>query len=474
MKAFEEIKNIVSEDKALAWLQGICPLLKNEAEKNLYKNSNFPAAALMEILSKAQQATPFGALSIKYVNEVNDALREIYRRMYHVQEITCMSTGVLWAAMFEFDWDVERLLSEAFVSKSKRFLFPPLLLDENFVGKEVEAKAPLFYLHFGTWLQTNKDFLLARAKRWSEAIDSKYMSSLNLTPIPTAAFDDEIPRIIINDCRRTFLCPKYQFRLATFLHSLWKECNNYSQSMSYLAAILLLVLNEQQAACIMRKVNAEYIPGHWAAQAVGFNTNAYVWQELLANVDPSLHKHFVTIKFFPDTYLQKIFSALCIHVLEFDVLFEFLEAFLLDGFPFLLRFALSLAQHFREKLLQIGPGNIEKGFDMMKMDGGTVMRSDHLAVLDMAKSMSIDAYLSSISTWRANAYEKIIKPRLANASSTSILEPCNLCETNDGDLFCEECGPLCSSCNRRSNIEGKLASHSGNFLHEDTHLVEKW
>lgn len=57
---------------------------------------------------------------------------------------------------------------------------------------------------------------------------------------------------------------------------MYHEFKAYGQAMSYLAGLCMLVLNEQEAATVIRFVATQYIRGHWAEEAVGFSTNAWV------------------------------------------------------------------------------------------------------------------------------------------------------------------------------------------------------
>jgi hypothetical protein len=57
-------------------------------------------------------------------------------------------------------------------------------------------------------------------------------------------------------------------------------------------SFLLLVLDEAQAFAILEKLNADekYIPGYWRAEAVALTTDAFVFNELLRERDPTVAK----------------------------------------------------------------------------------------------------------------------------------------------------------------------------------------
>ena len=471
---FPTAHQIQSEAAALQWLESKCALPSQELKPLLIAYWFCPLTTLVHIVSDRKQKKLFTDANDEVIKSINIILREVYRRFYQIKEITRLDDDDVWEYLRKHNWEIDAIITAYCRKANTGFSFKPLMSIPTFMESEVDGKAPLFGKHFRGWLKKNPPKLFSRMQGWSDAVEGIYRSPLHLTPIPTTDFDHEIPRIIINDSIRTFNGARYQFRLATFLYSLWKECGNYSQSMSYLAGILLLTLNEQQAAFIMRKVNKRHIPGHWASQAVGFSTNAFVWDTLLSKIDPEIHGHFKAINFLPDTYLQKIFSALCIHVLEFDVLFDFIEVFLSEGFPFLLRFATALAQHFKQRLLHTGKDSVNKCFDIMKMDSAMVSREDHLIVLDNAKRMNIDSYVNRIEEWRTYAYENIIAPRLAKAINTPAFEPCCLCDLEKPDFFCEDCGPVCKSCTAKVSKGEKLLSKCGSIVHLSHHEVSEW
>ena len=144
-------------------------------------------------------------------------------------------------------------------------------------------------------------------------------------------------------------------------------------------SFLLLVLDEHKAFAILEQLNAreKYIPGYWAAEAIALATDAHVFNELLRQQDPEvadflgvcvrvsvllllllllftcllvlvlfvrfLYHLFVicliwfpiitlAAKYvFPNTFCQKWFAGLCVHVLPFEDLCDFLEMFFEHG-----------------------------------------------------------------------------------------------------------------------------------------------
>ncbi|KNH09364.1 GTPase activating protein [Perkinsela sp. CCAP 1560/4] len=470
---FPSVDDISDASKAMCWLKNYVILPSDDLAFILRKFNDCPLGAIAAIFEGVTNGKMEECIKQGQKDQVESIVRESFRRVYQVKEITAMNTDECWSNLKNSGWDVQKALKEHISNHPRPHSFPALMSESEFIQVEVDNRAPLFDRNVRGWLQSNRESVSARVKQWVERIDQSYRTPLVLIPIPTSEFDAETPRIIINDSTRTFHTARYQFKLATYLHSFWKECGSYSQSMSYLAAILLLSLNEQETAWIMRKVNSEYIPGHWAAQASGFNTSAFVWDKLLGEIDPEIQLHFQALNFLPDTYLQKIFSALCIHVLEFDMLYDFLDAFLMDGFPFLLRFAIALAVHFKPRLMTMTAIKVNQCFDIMKMDAALVSRSDQLIVLESAKKMNISAYIPLLKAWRDDIYTNIIEPRMKKASGVEY-EPCVICEAEKPVFYCDACGILCAKCASKSVEKGVVVSASGVIEHRPAHTVSEW
>ena len=401
-----------------------------------------------------------------------------------MHELHCRSQEperACWSALLSHDWDVDAALSSLCPpSASKDLPFStiyssgPLLHSPQFVHTEVLGNAPLFTLHSGEWLQRNLPELTARTQSWVSRVGPLYASPLSLVPIPTSELDKDVPRIIWNDCVRTFYGEAHRKRLSTFLHSLWLEMGSYGQAMSYFAGILLLTLEEQEAASLVRRVHKEYIPGHWAAEAVGFATSAYTWEFLLQEVDPELYSHFKEVGFMPETYLQKLFSGLTVHVLDFDLMYDFLEHFVLEGFSFLLRFATALATHLRPQLLKCGTAQIADLYRFMRMDPSVVSRADATCILKKTKEMDLRGPLEQVDNWRMRAYNEFVEPRIMRAPKEETFEPCVICEVERPIWLCEECGTVCNSCHDACMQKGKISSKDQQISHCSTHVVSDW
>ena len=243
------------------------------------------------------------------------------------------------------------------------------------------------------------------------------------------------------------------------------EFGDYGQSMSYVAGLCLTVLNEQETMAVLRKIAKEYIPKHWAAEAAGFATNAWLIDWVFKQRQPEIQKHFGKINFWPDTYMQKIISGLCVHVLNFDQLFDFLDAFMQEGFVWLVKFELAIVEHFREALLRCNDTQMNELFEIMRLDSRAAEPSDTKEIFNRAKRMQLGDTLDNLDIQRMQIYNEKVGPRLAKAPKEEAFEPCALCETKKPVWWCDTCEvAICSDCNN-----GNVGGHN-----KETCAVDKY
>ncbi|CAD2213259.1 Rab-GTPase-TBC domain containing protein, putative [Angomonas deanei] len=319
----------------------------------------------------------------------------------------------------------------------------PLFQMEHFWEKEVLGRAPLFNLDNG-FLEANRDQLRPRLEKWLKKAHF-YRKPIQYVKIEDD--DEEVVRVIIKDAERTFYAPEHREKLIAFLNALFHEFDAYGQAMSYLAGLCLLVLDEEETGSIIRFVATEYIRGHWAAEAVGFATSAWVVETFMQKKFKDVAEHLLSLNFWPDTYLQKILSGLCIHVLTFDKLFIFLDAFMEGGMKYLIRFCLAIVEHFRADLLAIKSVNDANNlYEIMRLDSKTCTPADVDAILKRAPLIDLGEAGDSIDVIRSEVYEKRILPRISRAPKTDTFEPCDLCNTNRPKWWNDDLGMVCDAC----------------------------
>lgn len=313
----------------------------------------------------------------------------------------------------------------------------------NFWQEEVIGRAPLLNLNNG-FLEAHKSDLHSRMEVWARK------AAFHRKPVQYVEIDDEdeeVIRVIIKDADRTFFHPDHRAKLVAFLNAMYHEFNAYGQAMSYLAGLCMLVLTEEDTAAIIRFVSTEYIKGHWAAEAVGFATSAWVVEYFMKKTFPDVAKHLDELKFWPDTYLQKILTGLCIHVLQFNELFDFLDAFMMGGLKYLIRFCLAIVEHFRADILAIkSTTEANELYEIMRLDSRVADVHDVRAILKRAPAIDLGEEGDSLDLIRSKVFEEKVEPRLKRAPKTEVFEPCAVCEKNRPKWWSEELGLVCDSC----------------------------
>ncbi|CBZ26499.1 conserved hypothetical protein [Leishmania mexicana MHOM/GT/2001/U1103] len=308
---------------------------------------------------------------------------------------------------------------------------------------EVVERAPLLNLNNG-FLEAHKDELRPRLEKWVEKA-AFYRKPVQYVQIEDE--DEDVVRVIIKDADRTFFHPDHRRKMVAFLNAMYHEFHAYGQAMSYLAGLCMLVLTEVETAAVIRFVATEYLKGHWAAEAVGFATSAWVVEYFMQKKQPEVAKHLEKLNFWPDTYLQKILTGLCIHVLQFNELFSFLDAFMQGGMRFLIRFCLAIVEHFRTELLAIKSSTeANELYELMRLDYRVADHEDVLAILQRAPSIDLGEDGDSIDLIRSQVYEKRIAPRLQRAPKTETFEPCEICDKKRPKWWNEDLGAVCDDC----------------------------
>lgn len=313
----------------------------------------------------------------------------------------------------------------------------------RFWETEVVARAPLLNLNNG-FLEANREALQPRLAKWAQK------ASFYKKPVKYVAIEDEdeeVVRVIIKDADRTFFEPEHRQKMVALLNAMYTEFGAYGQAMSYLAGLCMLVLNEEDTAAVLRFVATEHIRGHWAAEAVGFATSAWVVEYFMKKTQPDVAKHLQSLNFWPDTYLQKILTGLCIHVLPFADLFDFLDAFMDGSMRYLIRFCLAIVEHFRADILAIKSSTeANKLYEIMRLDTHVVDHADVRAILDRAPCIDLGEDGASLDLIRSQVYGEKVEPRLKRAPKTATFEPCVQCEKGVPKWYCDDLGPVCDSC----------------------------
>jgi hypothetical protein len=244
-----------------------------------------------------------------------------------------------------------------------------------------------------------------------------------------------IDRIFVADADRTFRAPATRARFVALLSHLSDRFGDYHQGLSYVASFLLLTQGKDGAgegadfdrvAALIEALNDSdfYLADYWAAEAVRFATDAHVFAALLKTADPELSEHLGKACLSPDTYCQKWFVGLCVHVLPFRSLFPFADAFFARGIEFLFAFALALCRTLRDRLLAAkGPGEL---LALLRLDkaafaGGGPEKSAAefesvcAEIVAAAVAAPAPADHAAIRGMRKTSYETVVWPRVRRA-----------------------------------------------------------
>jgi len=232
-----------------------------------------------------------------------------------------------------------------------------MLRNSSFLFDEKEI--PLLELNFGFLEQNLKEGLLfQRVEKWPKLLGLKQKQS----KVPSVETDfGEVDRIFEADAKRTFGREDNRKKLENLLYHLSKQFNDYHQGLSYVTSFLLLVFEEETVEQIITHLNTDekFIPGYWKAEPVEFATDAYVFQNLLEHFHFKVASHLKSNTISPHIFCSKWWLGLCVHLLPFEVLFDFFEQFFESGNIFLFKFGLSLMSHLEEELLKKNdPGEI--------------------------------------------------------------------------------------------------------------------
>jgi len=286
-----------------------------------------------------------------------------------------------------------------------------------------ESQAPLLGLEKG-YLKNEQNRLKAVneiVKKWQSLVlkeNDTNSSNNNNNKIIEGDIDENYSRIFIKDAERTFVKSDNRTQMIRVLTKLYRSFGDYSQSLGYVVSFLMLLTDEDHVVRMVTQLNFDpkYIPGYWKAEAVDFSRDAWVFQELLAKHHPKVAAHFLKNGIFPNTYAQKWFSGLCIHVLSFESLLKFFTQFFQDGHVFLFQFGLALVEVLQDPLLGSNAPNVI--FELLRLDPKNKVVSNfpdlEAKILEVAFSGKYKD-LGDLGKMREVAYETKVKPSLLAA-----------------------------------------------------------
>ena len=233
------------------------------------------------------------------------------------------------------------------------------LLDEpDFFARE--GGAPLLRRNAGLLLTSGGEPVPAglreRLDRWPDLAGATASEAL-----PAEGCEDEAAlRIFLRDAERTFQDEAHRTRMIELLKRVWPENCDYHQGLGYVCSLLMLFFDEPTTLRMLLRLTRDekYTPGYWKAAPQAYVRDAMVYARLVSERHPQVAALLQTACIVPEAYASKWFIGLCVHVLPYAALMEYVEAFLEEGHVFLFKFALALVGALAPKLLALQPTQV--------------------------------------------------------------------------------------------------------------------
>mmetsp|Transcript_5661 Transcript_5661/g.16994 ORF Transcript_5661/g.16994 Transcript_5661/m.16994 type:complete len:317 (-) Transcript_5661:186-1136(-) len=189
-------------------------------------------------------------------------------------------------------------------------------------------------------------------------------------PLEPSAPDEAADRIFLRDAERTFADEGHRQRMIGLLGRVWPLTKDYHQGLGYIASLLLLLFDEETAFRMLLRIGRDdkYSPGYWHAAPDAYVRDAMVYARLAEEREPEVAALLQQACLVPEAYASKWLIGLCVHVLPFRALFDYVEAFLEHGHAFLFRFSLALLRRTKEKLLAFKPTDVNLILEVLRLD----------------------------------------------------------------------------------------------------------
>ncbi|KAF8819839.1 TBC domain containing protein [Cardiosporidium cionae] len=281
---------------------------------------------------------------------------------------------------------------------------------------ETENGSPLLNRNCSFFTEEATSQILQRAELFLDFVEEKAGGPLDVN-FEHHCDDPEIKRMFVVDAERTFKSQKNRKCLCETLELIWSETKDYHQGMGFVCAFLLLLLKPSVVATIITGLHRHYVNGYFKSAAKLYVRDSRVFGKLLRKLHPSV-ADCVEPRVPPEAYCSKWFIGLNVHVLPFEALLLFFEAFLQKGNDFLFDFALSLVRTCENDILSA------KDLSVV------------LAILRLDASIYPDDKAASGSEENGSFFTKIV-----NDAYSSVLENENLSQLRleaDEDLSFEE------------------------------------
>ncbi|CEM35592.1 unnamed protein product [Vitrella brassicaformis CCMP3155] len=238
-----------------------------------------------------------------------------------------------------------------------------MISEESFWTEEKDA--PLLNRNADHLTHASAEKAMQRAKGWVDLVEEGSSTEVDMSATCT---DEASLRIFKLDAERTFKSPARREAMVDVLKILHSSVQDYHQGLGYIVSFLLLLLPKEETVrlCLNLHRKDKYVPGYWKAAPPAFVRDAKVYQKITAHYFPQVAEHTTKLCVVPEAYAQKWLVGLCIHVLPFRALCDFLEAFFNKGVEFLFQFTQGLIKTIEGDLL--AEKDVSKVLAMLRLD----------------------------------------------------------------------------------------------------------
>lgn len=233
---------------------------------------------------------------------------------------------------------------------------------------EEEEQAPILNCNHTFLIPgSSNDEAISRAERWVEVCGA---DEAGLELSPESLDFSQVDRILVADAERTFVSDANRRKMVAISQHWWQTIPDYHQGLGYIIGFLSLFLSPEKVAQVILRLEREekFTPGYFRGRPETFVRDAKVFGRLIEEHLPEISQHLTTSGVVPDAYSQKWFVGLCIHVLPFEVLFEFLDTYFELGHIYLFQFAVTLVRKLSTQILSTSKTNVNGLFSLLRLD----------------------------------------------------------------------------------------------------------
>jgi hypothetical protein len=193
--------------------------------------------------------------------------------------------------------------------------------------------------------------------------------------------EDPRLRMLRADAERTFWKKEYQDELMSILLQLWDDMGDYHQALSYIVAIMMLVIPTQHSGSVQEhpiyKLAYNMVierDGFYRLrpclrkEATVMAVDGYVLHEILEKHLPDLHNHMHKQGMLPETYFQRVRISLGVQTLPFSCIFPAVESFFEFGPEFSYKLLLCLLYYLKDRMMVATTMSKPNLFELVHLD----------------------------------------------------------------------------------------------------------